>query len=399
MLEKIIKNYDDAANPVVRIRCGRFAGVIGIAVNLLLFAVKLAFGFIAGSISVIADSLNNLSDAGSSVLTFVGYTITGRPADREHPFGHARMEYLSALFISVIVTVLGVQMLTQSAGRLFKGEGAEEYDALTVAIIAVTILVKLFLALFYRRIGRHIGSTALKAAAVDSISDVFTTAAVVAGMLLTPVTGPKTDAVLASLIAIYIIIVGLRLIVDASNTLLGVAPDTALVRKIVEKIRSYDGVYGLHDLVVHSYGAERVFATVHVEVDAQRDITESHDIIDNIEADFARDMNIKLVVHLDPVHTSDPRVNKLKLLAADAVADVAGEYGEPLSMHDFRVVFGVTHTNLIFDVSVSAGFILGDEELCELLSARVRKTDPSYNVVITVDRDYFSQRYGSEKTD
>lgn len=340
--------------------------------------------------------MNNLSDAGSSVLTVVGYTMSGRPADKEHPYGHARMEYLSGLFISVIVTILGVQMLTSSVDRLKSGAGSETYSTAAIIVIGSTILVKVLLALFYYKIGVHIKSTALRASAVDSVSDVITTGAVVAGMLLTPVFGPMTDGVLGCIIAVYIIIMGVKLIIEASNTLLGSAPEIGLITDIIRKIKGYEGVLGLHDLVIHSYGADRCFASVHVEVDAERDIMDSHDIIDNIEADFVRDMNIHMVIHLDPVHTSDEKVNKLRFKVSDIISEIAAEYSTPISMHDFRVVFGRKRTNILFDVAVPADMLLTNVELCTSINEKIKEIDSQYNTVITIDRDYFSTRYGKE---
>ncbi len=399
MLEKFIKDYDKPEKAHVRNACGKLAGAVGIGANILLFIIKITFGLITSSVSVIADSINNLSDAGSSILTLVGYSISDKPADKEHPYGHARMEYLCGLFISVIVTVLGFQMLTNSIGKLYEGEGVESYSLVSVIVIASTILVKIAIALFYTKLGRHINSATLKASAIDSISDVIATSAVVAGMLLTPVTGPMTDGILGIIIAVYILIMGIKLIKETSNTLLGVAPDIELVKKIISKIRSYKGVLGIHDLVIHSYGADRCFASVHVEMDADDDIMESHDTIDNIEADIAKEMNIHLVIHLDPVHTKDERINELHSLVTGIVSEIASEYGTPLSIHDFRVVLGITHSNLLFDISVSSDMVLSNTELCGLISERIKNVDEKYNAVITVDRDYFSHRYGIEKDD
>ncbi|MGM9646054.1 MAG: cation diffusion facilitator family transporter [Eubacteriales bacterium] len=393
MLEKIIKDYDKSEDAKVRVRVGRFAGFVGIAANVLLFGVKLFIGLFLNSISVIVDSLNNLSDAGSNVLTVVGYTVTGKPADKDHPYGHARMEYLCSLFISVIVAFLGLEMLKSSAEKLIGNSGAESYDTVGIIIIASTIIVKVLIALLYRKLGKHINSTALKASAADSISDVIATSAVIVGMLLTPYTGPKTDGVIGCLISVYIIVTGVRLVIESSNTLIGKAPNTEFISEIAKKIKSYDGVLGIHDLVIHSYGEGRCFATVHVEVDADGDIMESHDMIDNIEADFLKELNINLVIHMDPVCVSDPETNILREKCAKIVSDIASEYSSPVSMHDFRIVKGVTHTNIIFDISVSNDMMLTNEELCKEINEGVKAINPLYNLVLTIDRDYFSSRY------
>lgn len=377
-----------------RLRAGKVAGIVGILANIALFTVKAVIGLLTGSVSVIADAVNNLSDAGSSVFVLVGYHLSGKPADREHPFGHARMEYLCGLFISVIITVLGVELFRDSASKLFSGGGGAAFDTVSVIVMAVTMAGKGALALYYNAVAKKIDSEVLRASAVDSIGDIFATGAVIAGMLLTPVTGPLTDAVLGGAISVYIIVLGLKLVRESSDTLLGKAPDKELVDGIVDRIRSYEGVLGIHDLVVHSYGAGKIFASVHVEVDAKGDIMVSHDLCDNIENDFRTDGNIDLVIHMDPVQHSDPEVNALREKVIGIVKRIGDENGCSVSMHDFRVVFGVTHSNLIFDVAVCDEFPLSDKELCDSIGMKIKGLDSTYNTVITVDRDYMSNRFG-----
>lgn len=250
-----------------KFRLGRIAGIIGIAVNILLFAVKFTAGLVTGSMSIVADAVNNITDAASSILVLLGYVFAAKPADKRHPYGHARMEHLCSLMISIVVTVLGIELFTSSIDALREGEGAV-FSPLAIGIMGFSILVKIALAVFYGRIGRKIESSSLRASAMDSIGDVCATGAVIAGMLLTPVFGPKTDAVFGMLIAAYIFVMGVRLILDGVNVLLGEAPDVELVRKIVVKLKSYDGVLGIHDLVIHNYGLDKYFATVHVEMDS-----------------------------------------------------------------------------------------------------------------------------------
>lgn len=392
VFSKLIKNYDKPESNETRIRVGRFAGFVGIVANVILFAIKLTIGLIFGSVSIIADSLNNLSDSGANVLTVVGYTLTGKPADKDHPYGHARMEYLCSLFISIIVTVLGFEMLTSSVNKIINKDTTEKYSGLAIIIIASTIIIKIITAIIFKSLGKHINSGTLKASAVDSISDVIATSAVVAGMLLTPVLGPYTDAVLGIIIAVYIMIMGVKLVIESSNTLLGKAPQKDFVRNIINKIKDYEGVLGIHDLVVHSYGENKTFVTVHVEVDADANVLESHDVIDNIEADFLKE-NINLVIHMDPISTSDTETNELRLKCMDIVSHISAENSSPASIHDFRIVKGTTHTNVIFDVSVSNEMPLTNQQLCEEITVAVRAIDPLYNLVLTIDRDYFSERY------
>ncbi len=396
MLEKIIKNYSEAQNPEVRVRVGRFAGFIGIFANVVLFAIKLVFGLVFGSISIIADSLNNLSDSGSNVLTVVGYTISGKPADKDHPYGHARMEYLASLLISIIVTFLGFEMLSASIEKIVGEPTEQDYSLVAIIVLASTIIVKVLVAILNFKLGKHIDSKALKATAIDSISDVIATSAVVLGMILTPYTGPYTDAVIGIVIAVYIMVMGIKLVVESSNTLIGEAPDKEFTHNIIQKIKSYEGVLGIHDLVIHSYGANRCFATVHVEIDADGEIMHSHDLMDNIEADFLKNEGINLVIHMDPISISDPETNELRHKCLEIVSSLSQEYSQPVSMHDFRIVKGVTHTNVLFDVSITTEFTLSNEELCRQLSEKIKEINPLYHLVLTIDRDYYSERYGEE---
>lgn len=381
-------------NAEARLRAGRRAGVVGIISNVALFALKITVGLLSSSMSIVADALNNLSDAGSSVFVLVGYVMSGRPADKDHPYGHARMEYLCGLFISMIVTVLGVEMLISSVKQLIAGGGDTEYSVPMIVLMTVAVAVKLAMAVFYHLYGKKMDSQPLRASAVDSIGDAAATSAVVIGMLLAPITGPLTDSVLGCAIAVYIIVLGVKLVRESSDTLIGKAPDAQFVSEIVGKLHSYEGVLGIHDLMIHSYGAGRCFASVHVETDASEDILKSHDAIDNIEEDFRREMNISLVVHLDPVNTSDERTLRLRAQVEHIVSGVAAEYSAPVSMHDFRVVFGPTHSNILFDIAVSDNMPIGDMELCGIISEEIRKLNPSYNAVITVDRDYTTTRFG-----
>ncbi len=389
MKEKIKKEY----TPKERNDIGRRAGAVGIGVNLILFTAKLVAGILSGSVSIIADAINNLTDAASSVIVIVGYFFAGKPADKKHPYGHARSEYLSTLFISIIVTVLGVELFRSSISSIAGGETAE-YGVLSVAIMIASIAVKGFLAVFYRVTGKKISSASLAASAADSIGDIAATGAVLLGMVLSPTTGRATDGVLGCIIAAYIFIMGLKMTKEASDTLLGKAPDRTLVFSVIEKIRSYDGVLGIHDLVLHNYGEGRFFASVHLEMDAERDIMESHDIIDNIENDFAHDMGIRLVIHLDPVYTNDERLNSLKSSVREIIDEISSELSTPISMHDFRAVFGITHTNLIFDIVVENELPVAEDEIIGLIRGRIKKLDETYCAVITMDRDYTSTVFG-----
>ncbi|MBQ8187993.1 MAG: cation transporter [Clostridia bacterium] len=384
----------ETLSPEKRTQIGRNAGIVGIGVNLALFGFKLAAGLLSGSVSIIADAVNNLTDAGSSILVMLGYIIAAKPADKEHPYGHARMEYLCGLFISIIVTFLGFELFRSSAESLLNTAEAAEYSPLAIVIMAAAVIAKFGLALYYRLTAKKIHSDSLKASAADSICDVCATTAVLIGIALTPVLGPKTDGVIGCIIAVYIFIMGVKLIIDSSNTLLGQAPDVELVKSIVGKLKSYNGVLGIHDLVIHSYGVDQCFASVHVEVDAEKDVLESHDMIDRIEVDIREQMGIALVVHLDPITVNDRRVDELHLAVHEIIDGLAAQYSSPISMHDFRTVFGKTHTNIIFDLAVTSEFPLANNELVNTIRGEIaQKIGTDYNVVITIDRDFMTTRY------
>ncbi len=377
-----------------RFSAGRKAGIVGICVNVFLFALKLVGGLVSGSVAVIADAVNNITDAASSILVLLGYVFAAKPPDKEHPYGHARMESLCSLGIAILVTVLGIELFTGSVEDLFGTTDPADISPLVIGIMIGSVVIKAALAFFYHAVGKKIDSASLRASAMDSIGDVCASTAVIVGMLLTPVTGPKTDAVLGCGIAVYIFVMGVKLILEGVNTILGAPPDKELVKEIIGRLRSYEGVIGIHDLVLHNYGPDRYFASVHLEMDADQDIMVSHDIIDNIEADFAKDGNMHLVIHLDPVKTSDPALLELRGQVQDVVAEIAGEYGSPVSMHDFRAVFGITHTNLIFDIAATLDMPLTDDELVGAVRDEIRRRmGEGYNAVITVDREYTSQRF------
>ncbi len=385
-MSTIAKEY----TPKERVKIGRNAGIVGIVVNLLLFAAKLTAGLLSGSVAIIADAANNLSDAGSSVIVMVSYILSGKPADKEHPYGHARFEYLSSLFISIIVTMLGFELFRSSIDSIRSGEGGAVFGTLALVIMGASVLTKLALAIFFRGVGRRISSAALEATAMDCIGDVVATGAVIVGMLLSKVTGPKTDGVIGCIIAAYIFCMGLKLIKESSDTLLGVAPDPDIVGKLTDKLRSYEGVLGIHDLIMHNYGEGRFFASVHVEVDSDVDVSLSHERIDAIELDIKREMDISLVIHMDPICINDPKVAELHEKAKLALRNLSKVYGRELSMHDFRVVFGVTRTNLIFDVVAPYDLKRHEQDICGDIDSEVKRIDPSLFTVVTVDRDYTS---------
>lgn len=382
LIRRFVPDWQQVQRTDVRERYGTLAAAVGILSNIFLCIIKGLIGLFSGSIAVTADAVNNLSDAGSSVITLLAFKIAGKPADEEHPYGHARMEYISGMAVSFIIILLGLELMGSSFEKILHPEEVG-VSALTYLVLIVSIAVKLWQGMFNRNLGKRISSEALQATAADSLNDVFSTGAVLLSTLVYQSTAIPIDGWVGMLVAIFITVSGVKLIMETGSPLLGQAPDPQMVRELEEKITAYDGVIGIHDLQVHNYGPGRVFATVHAEVPANRDILVSHDIIDNIEREVGHEMNLNLVIHMDPVVTDDERLNQLHAQVQQIVAGIDSN----LSMHDFRAVFGPTHTNLVFDVVVPPGFSLSDSELSRRIEQQVQ-TLGSYFCVITVDHNY-----------
>ena len=370
----------------MRTAYGNLAGAVGIVCNALLCAAKLLMGTLFGCISVTADAVNNLSDASSSIITLVGFKLSAKPADKEHPYGHARIEYLAGLAVSVLIIVIGFELARTSLDKILHPTPVA-FSWLTVAVLAGSIGVKLWMAMFNRTIGRRIGSATLEATATDSRNDVISTAAVLATLVLGQATHLVLDGWMGLAVALFILYSGIGLIKETVDPLLGEAPSEELAQHIARKVLSYDGVLGTHDLMVHDYGPGRCFASVHVEMAAEKDVLESHDIIDNIERDFHDNDNIHLVIHYDPIQTGDRAVGTLRAWVEGQLKTISPQ----LSMHDFRTVRGPTHTNLIFDVVVPAGFALDDAALRARIQQLAQQKDTQemkYYTVVTVDHSY-----------
>lgn len=389
ILSLFVRDYENTGDPRVRERCASAAGIVGIASNIFLSIIKVIIGIVTKSIAITADAVNNLTDAGSSIITLIGFRLASKPADAKHPYGHRRIEYITGLIVSMVITILGVQFLLNSVESLFS-EPETTYTPVTFAILAVSVVIKLWQNRFYVAVGRHIDSATLIATASDSRNDVLTTSAVLVGAVISKLTNLNLDGWLGCAVALFIIYSGISLIIETSNPLLGLAPSPELIKSIGDRIMSYDGILGYHDLVVHNYGPGRCFVSVHAEVPAERDILESHDIIDNIEFDFLRETGIHLVIHLDPVVTGDPVVSRLHEEVELIIKEISSELHCEMTMHDFRVVKGQTHTNLLFDITVPFDSKLSDSALRELIEAKIKRLSPSYNAVITCDRSYVS---------
>lgn len=383
LIRLFVKDSRNTAEQQVRTAYGNLAGFAGIACNVLLFVFKLLAGLLSGSISITADAFNNLADMGSSVVTLLGFKIAAKPADKEHPFGHGRMEYMSGFLVAVAIILVGFELLQSAVGKIFE-PATITINTVVIIILAASILVKLWMYFFFKKIARSINSSAIATTAKDSLNDVISTAAVLASTLLFSFTGVNVDGYIGTAVALFILYGGYNAAKEMLDPLLGEAPDPELVAAVRDGVLGYDGFIGIHDMVVHSYGPGRVFVSLHVEVDANSDIVETHEMIDLCEHEVGERLGIELVVHMDPIATDDEHVNELKAMVHDIVVGI----NSGLNIHDFRVVDGVNRTNLIFDVAVPYGMPMTDSELRTAIQEAVWAVDKRYYCVIDIDNVY-----------
>lgn len=393
LIRSFIRDHEQVNDPEVRTGYGTLSSIVGIAVNILLSLSKIIIGLLFNSIAVTADGINNLSDAGSSVVTLVGFKLSSRPADKEHPFGHARIEYLTGLILGIVILWVGLELIQSSYGKIINPE-VTTYSTVMIVVLVLSIFMKFWLSSFYAKIAGRISSATIRAASVDSRNDVIATSAVLLAIIISKLTGVELDGYMGILVALFIIYSGIDILKDILNPLLGEMPESDFIEKLENKLLSYEGILNIHDLVVHNYGPNRYFATVHAEVDAKEDILKSHDLIDNIERDFARDLDINLVIHLDPIITDDREINQVREMTSNIVVSI----DQRLTMHDFRVVRGVTHTNLIFDVVVPVGFELKPVDLVKKIKTAIKAENETFYAVITIDTNYV-YRYMNEPID
>ena len=380
-----IKDYTNTSDVNVRQLYGMLCGAVGIALNVLLFLMKFIAGQLSGSIAITADAFNNLSDAGSSIITLVGFKMAGQKPDSQHPFGHGRIEYISGLLVSVIILLMGVELLKSSIDKMLHPE-AIDASPLVLVILVVSICVKLYMFLYNSRISKKIDSAAMMATAKDSISDSVSTMVVLITTLLAYFMGVKADGWCGILVALFVIWTGIGAMKDTVGPLLGQPPEPEFVKHIEDIIMEYknQGVLGLHDLVVHNYGPGRVMLSVHVEVPSTGDILALHDMIDLIEHRLAHDLNCSAVIHMDPVCVNDELTNHIKHKIEEIVAGMEGN----VRFHDFRIVHGPTHTNLIFDVVVPYDYVMSDEEVISYMEKQIKEMNENYFAVIDVDKAY-----------
>lgn len=385
LIRHFIKNCENTNDAHVRDSYGQLSGIVGIIANAIICTLKIITGLIFSSIAIVADGINNLSDAANSVITLIGFRLSAKPADKDHPFGHARYEYISGLLVSFIIILIGLSLLKSSVIKIISPETAD-FGILTVAVLILSIMVKLWLYLFNKKISKAIDSLTVMATARDCINDVFSTSGVLISLLIGYFFQIQIDGIAGTVISLFVIISGIGLVNDTLSPLLGEGPKEELVKMLESEICEYPSVIGIHDLVVHNYGKNKCFATVHVEVPAKQSITKSHDIVDTIENEILHKHGIHMVIHMDPVETDNVEVLFLK----DSVTKKIKELSSELSIHDFRVAFGDTHNNIIFDVVVPVDFYLSDNETEAKIDSLVKEIDKKNNAVIKIDKKYYN---------
>lgn len=370
----------DACDARTRASYGTLSGVTGIVLNLLLFSFKFTVGFLTASLAIQADAFNNLTDAGSSIVSLVSFRMASKPADRDHPFGHARIEYLASVLVACLILLIGFELLTASIGGIISPV-LPVFHLVAVIVLSVSVLCKLWLFLFNRALGKKIDSSVLRATAIDSLSDALSTLAVLVSQLAYYFFGFNIDAYVGVVVAVMICIAGLRVLMETKNSILGEAPVQATVDEIKRIVSEYPEVLGIHDLLVHSYGATHSFASFHAEVDGEKDVFVTHDVIDCIERRIESELSIACTIHLDPIVTSDERVSALRARVSEIVVGV----NPALSIHDFRFVEGTTHTNLIFDLVIPFELRAHKKSLLETVELRIKEENPCYFAVIQTD--------------
>ena len=386
LLRLFVKQDTDTQDPAVRMRIGKLAGWVGIFCNLLLFAGKLLVGVLFQSVSITADAVNNLSDASSSVVTLIGFKLAGKPADPEHPYGHDRMEYLSGLCVAAMILVIGAELVKTSAERILHPQPVE-FSAAMLLVLTGSILLKLWMAGFNRGLGTMIHSSTLTAAAADSRNDVIATLAVLAACVVGKLTGLQIDGWMGLAVAVFILISGIGIAKDTIDPLLGMAPDEALVQAITKMLLSGDKVLGVHDLMIHDYGPGRRFASVHVEMDYRDDVLDAHERIDELERKVKKELGVELVIHYDPIVTDDEELRSIRAQVEEILRGVSPQ----LAVHDFRMVRGKAHTNVIFDMVLPFSMEARRQELRELVESRLKEDGKQYHAVITFDMQAFNE--------
>ncbi|MBQ1903457.1 MAG: cation transporter [Ruminococcus sp.] len=383
LIRLFVRDSNNIKDAAVRVRYGYLGSVTGIVLNILLFAGKLIAGIISGAISVTADAFNNLSDAGSSIVSLVGFKMAAQPADEEHPFGHGRMEYVSGLIISFLILLMGFELAHESVLKMISPKDIR-FSWLTLCILIASVLVKLWMGLFNLTLGKRINSTSMKATAADSISDCISTSAVIVAMLVFYFAGVNIDSIIGLLVALFILYNGVKTFRESLTPLLGTKPDKEFVDEITAAVEKYPDIVGTHDLIVHDYGVGNLIISMHAEVPMQMEFNAAHELVDMIEDELKKKYNCLVTIHMDPVAVNDERVMAVKAQVSEVVRNIDSR----MSIHDFRMTDGRDRVNLIFDLVVPFGLGMTDAQVRENVSARVSALDKAYCCVISIDREY-----------
>lgn len=384
LVKWFVKDGDQTDKQEVRTRYGILSSIVGVICNFILFFIKITIGMILQSISVMADAFNNLSDAASSIISFAGVKLANRPADKEHPFGHGRYEYIAALVVAFLVLQVGLSCLKSSIEKILNPAPIQA-NLILVGILCLSILMKVWLGLFNKNLGSRINSKVMKATAADAFGDVLVTSATVFSVIIGMLTGWKIDGCMGLIVSIFVLLAGFNIAKDTLEPLIGVAATREEYEKITKFVEKYEGIEGTHDLIVHNYGPSKTMATIHAEVPKNVEIEKSHEIIDRIERDAAREMGVFLVIHMDPVEINNETITALKRLASNIVREQESQ----ASIHDFRMVNGENRVNLIFDLVVPHSYKEEQEEkLRQEVMRRMAENDSRYQCVITVEHSY-----------
>lgn len=382
LVRRFIKNYQDTKDANVRTSVGKLSGIVGIFSNLFLFVIKFVIGTIVHSVSIQADGVNNLTDAGSNIISILSFHLANKPADKDHPFGHERTETIASLFVGILILVLGFETAKESISKVIH-PGSIDFRIASVIILLISIIVKFWMYAYNKKLSKTYDSSLLEATALDSISDVCGTTAVLVSTLLSPVLHFNLDGYMGIVVSGIILYGAYGLLRDMINSLIGEAPDPELVHNIVDMIMAHPAILGVHDMMLHNYGPNKIFASAHVEVDSSKDIFETHDHIDNIEREVKKNMNIDLVLHMDPVKVNDPETELYRAKVVEAIHQIDPKW----RFHDFRIVSGPTHVNLVFDLVIPFEEKYAQEEIEEMLLKHI-ESDKKIYLVLTIDRPY-----------
>jgi cation diffusion facilitator family transporter len=378
LIRLFIKNRNDVDNPAVRTKYGFLSGAVGIFCNLFLFTIKLTGGIITSSIAIIADAFNNLSDAGSSIITLLGFKLSNKPADKEHPFGHGRFEYIASLSAAIAIIIVGFELLRTSFDKILNPTDNLKFDRFSIIVLVISIVLKTWMTLFNRKVGKLISSLTMQATALDSISDVIATSTVLIGLFVGNLIHYNIDGYLGLVVALFILYTGIKTVKETLDPLLGQSPSQEFVKSIEDEVMSNEHIIGIHDLIVHDYGPGRRVISLHAEVNADEDILTMHDIIDNIEREIRHKYNSSITIHMDPIVVNDQLTNIIQAQVQEIIEKIDPE----MKMHDFRIVNGPTHTNLIFDIVIPFDFKYKEEQIQKLIEAKAQQINPKYYVVI-----------------